>query len=115
MNKVFNNLSPTPQLAEGYTMFGIMKDFFRKPKTAQPPASLPAVKTDLHRYYSKTPSVIWFGHSSYLVHCDGINILVDPVLSGHASPIKNCPLKIISRLLPARMYTVPMICRRSTC
>jgi L-ascorbate metabolism protein UlaG (beta-lactamase superfamily) len=89
MNKVFNNLSPTPQLAEGYTMFGIMKDFFRKPKTAQPPASLPAVKTDLHRYYSKTPSVIWFGHSSYLVHCDGINILVDPVLSGHASPIKN--------------------------
>jgi L-ascorbate metabolism protein UlaG (beta-lactamase superfamily) len=47
---------------------------------------LPHVKTDLKSYYSKKPSIIWFGHSSYLVHADGINILVDPVFSGNASP-----------------------------
>jgi len=63
-----------------------MKDFFLKPKPAAP-AKIPSVKTDLKSYYSKPPSIIWFGHSSYLIHCDGINILIDPVFSGHASPV----------------------------
>lgn len=60
--------------------------FFARPKTLQPPTILPSIKTNLHDYYSNSPSVIWFGHSSYLIHCDGFNILVDPVLSGYASP-----------------------------
>jgi L-ascorbate metabolism protein UlaG (beta-lactamase superfamily) len=29
---------------------------------------------------------VWFGHSSYFIQIDGKKILVDPVLSGHASP-----------------------------
>jgi L-ascorbate metabolism protein UlaG (beta-lactamase superfamily) len=82
----FANLSYTPQLAEGYSMIKVMKDFFSRPKTVLPPAPLPSVKTDLRSYYSKSPSIVWFGHSSYLVHCNGLNILVDPVFSGHASP-----------------------------
>ncbi len=82
----FQNFSVTPQLAEDVSMFSVMKDFFLKPKPAAP-AKIPSIKTDLKSYYSKKPSIIWFGHSSYLIHCDGINILVDPVFSGHASPI----------------------------
>ena len=82
----FENLSFTPQLAEGSTLFSVLKAFFSKPKTTKPQFALPAVKTDLHSFYSKKPAIIWFGHSSYLIHCDGINILVDPVLSGYASP-----------------------------
>jgi L-ascorbate metabolism protein UlaG (beta-lactamase superfamily) len=31
--------------------------------------------------------IVWFGHSSYLVHAGGKNILVDPVFSGYASPV----------------------------
>lgn len=85
---VFENLSDTPQLAEGFTLFSALKAFFSKPKTTVPASALPAVKTDLKSYYSKKPSVIWFGHSSYFIHCDGINILVDPVLSGYASPVR---------------------------
>ena len=83
----FQNLSDTPQLAEGYSMLGVMKDFFfSKPAGIVPPSSLPHVKTDLKSYHSAKPSIIWFGHSSYLIHADGVNILVDPVFSGHASP-----------------------------
>lgn len=87
-NGTFQNLSETPQLAEGVSMLSVMKDFFFKRGVVSPPAALPALKTDLKAYYSEKPSVIWFGHSSYLVHCQGINILVDPVFSGHASPFR---------------------------
>ena len=83
----FENLSKTRQLAEGYSMLDIIKTSMRKPKESKPLQSLPSVKTDLKNYYSKAPSIIWFGHSSYLIHADGKNILVDPVLSGYASPV----------------------------
>jgi L-ascorbate metabolism protein UlaG (beta-lactamase superfamily) len=85
---VFQNLSRTPQLGEGYTLFDVLKTLFNKPKTIVPRDELPALRTDLKNYHSKKPSVIWFGHSSYLVHADGMNILVDPVFSGHASPFR---------------------------
>ncbi|MET0392460.1 MAG: MBL fold metallo-hydrolase, partial [Chitinophagaceae bacterium] len=68
-------------------LFSVLKAFFSKPKTTVPASPLPAVKTDLLSYHSEKPSVIWFGHSSYLVHAAGVNILVDPVLSGYASPV----------------------------
>lgn len=83
---VFQNFSDTPSLAEGVSMFSMMKDFLLKPRKVKPGVPVPSVQTNLKDFYSKTPAVIWFGHSSYLVHCDGYNILVDPVLSGHASP-----------------------------
>ncbi len=86
-NGTFQNFSATPSLAEGVSMFGLMKDFFFKPDKVTPPFTVPSVQTNLKTYYSKKLSVIWFGHSSYLIHCDGVNILVDPVFSGHASPV----------------------------
>ncbi|MBS1934351.1 MAG: MBL fold metallo-hydrolase, partial [Bacteroidetes bacterium] len=33
--------------------------------------------------------IVWFGHSSYFMQVDGKKIIVDPVLSGYASPIKS--------------------------
>jgi L-ascorbate metabolism protein UlaG (beta-lactamase superfamily) len=82
----FKNLSYTPQLTEGHSMLGVMKDFFTRGRSVLPASDLPSVKTDLKNYFSDTPSIFWFGHSSYLIHCKGINILVDPVFSGYASP-----------------------------
>ncbi|MES2592857.1 MAG: MBL fold metallo-hydrolase [Bacteroidota bacterium] len=83
----FENISNTRQFAEGYSLIDVIKASMSKPKESKPLVSLPSVKTDLKNYYSKAPSIIWFGHSSYLIHADGKNILVDPVLSGHASPV----------------------------
>src|SRR4051812_24788580 len=104
----FQNLSFTPQLTEGHSMLSVMKDFFTRGKSVLPTKRLPSVKTDLKNYYSKAPSIFWFGHSSYLIHCDGVNILVDPVFSGHASPF-SWYLKALKEV----MYIRLRICRRS--
>jgi L-ascorbate metabolism protein UlaG (beta-lactamase superfamily) len=82
----FENLSDTPMMAEGVSMPKVLLAFLNKPKSVAPPRPLPSVKTDLRTLNSDVPTVVWFGHSSYLINCRGINILVDPVLSGHASP-----------------------------
>jgi len=82
----FQNLSHTPQLAKGYSMTKVMREFFSRGKKVLPSSAIPSVRTDLKHYYSAVPAIIWFGHSSYLVHYKGINILVDPVFCGHASP-----------------------------
>ena len=87
-NGQFQNLLPTPTIAEGVTYSRILADYFRKPVNVSPPSVLPSVKTNLNAL-GPAPQLVWFGHSSYLIHVGGINILVDPVFSGHASPFSN--------------------------
>jgi L-ascorbate metabolism protein UlaG (beta-lactamase superfamily) len=84
--RIFENLSETPQLAKGVSMVSLMRDFLFRPKSIAPAAVFPKDKTNLKTFYSEKPAIVWFGHSSYLIHFSGINILVDPVLSGYASP-----------------------------
>lgn len=86
-NGAFQNLSFTPTMAPDVSFIHILKDMFRRPKSVRPQNIIPSVKTDLKSLFSKDPLIIWFGHSSYLIHCNGQNILVDPVFSGHASPM----------------------------
>ena len=83
---VFQNLSHTESLVKGASFLKIMWRFFNKPKNTAPPKSLPSVKTDLRSLPNDKPAIVWFGHSSYFIGINGKNILVDPVLSGHASP-----------------------------
>ena len=53
----------------------------------KPVDKLPSVKTDLLSLDINKDVLIWFGHSSYFIQVDGKRILVDPVLSGSASPL----------------------------
>ncbi len=88
-NNQFKNLSHTPSFTEGATYFSVMKKFlFEKNKHSRPKAELPSVKTDLHNLRPEENVLVWFGHSSYFFQIDGKKILVDPVFSGHASPVK---------------------------
>ncbi|MDR0661432.1 MAG: MBL fold metallo-hydrolase [Prevotellaceae bacterium] len=57
---------------------------FKKPRLSE---SMPSIKTDLKGTIFNAPTVIWFGHSSYLISYKDFNILVDPVFSGYGSPI----------------------------
>ena len=87
-NGSFNNLSNTPQLTEGASFYSVMKEFlFRKSKKASPKDMLPSGKTDLLQLDPGKNILVWFGHSSYFMQVDGKTILVDPVLSGAASPL----------------------------
>jgi L-ascorbate metabolism protein UlaG (beta-lactamase superfamily) len=84
---VFQNLEETNLLAPDASYIGMTVSFFAKGERREPVDSLPSVKTDLESLPDK-PLLIWFGHSSYLIHLDGKNILVDPVLSDRPSPVQ---------------------------
>jgi len=85
----FQNLSHTPSLAEGVSVYTAMKEFFfDKSKRNKPADVLPSKKTDLLNLDPAKDILVWFGHSSYFIQLDGKKILVDPVLSGSASPVK---------------------------
>lgn len=73
-------------LLAGASYWSMMREYWNKPKTTTPPGPIPSVRTDLFALSSGSPTVVWFGHSSYLLKLDGMHILVDPVFSGHASP-----------------------------
>jgi len=84
----FKNLSHTPDLTEGVSYYAVMKEFlFSEKKRVKPSDTIPSVKTDLLNLDPKEDVLIWFGHSSYLIQIDGKRILVDPVMSGAASPL----------------------------
>jgi L-ascorbate metabolism protein UlaG (beta-lactamase superfamily) len=83
----FSNLSATPVMAEDSSFWKTLKSYLNKPKNIKPSAIIPSVKTNLHSLPNDSPVIVWFGHSSYLLRIDGINILVDPVFSGNAAPV----------------------------
>lgn len=85
-NGVFENLSATEMMVHGVSYMRMTWRFFNKPKDTMPSRPLPSIKTGLHSINTDQPVIIWFGHSSYFIRTGGKNILVDPVLSGHASP-----------------------------
>jgi L-ascorbate metabolism protein UlaG (beta-lactamase superfamily) len=85
-NGTFHNATATQTLAKGDSFLKITWRFLNKPKNTVPPSALPSLATNLKSIAKDSPTVIWFGHSSYLININGKNILVDPVFSGHASP-----------------------------
>jgi hypothetical protein len=86
-NGSFQNLEVTPVMPEDASYWGMMKDFINKDPNNIPAYPLPSVKTDLKALADDKPSIVWFGHSSYLIKSKGITVLVDPVFSGNASPV----------------------------
>lgn len=85
----FQNVSYTPDLKEGTSYYTVMKEFFfdKSPRNT-PAAVLPSQKVNLLALNPKEDILVWFGHSSYFIQLDGKTMLVDPVMSGHASPVK---------------------------
>lgn len=84
----FQNLNPTPQLAEDASMPKVMyKFFFSKKEKVTPDKTFAFTKTDLKNLNPDENFYVWMGHSSYFLQIEGKKILVDPVLSGNASPL----------------------------
>ena len=83
----FQNLEFTPVMPENVSYMGMMKDFIKKDKDNIPPQPIPSIKTDLKSLSDTVPTIVWFGHSSYLIKSKGVTVLVDPVFSGYTSPV----------------------------
>lgn len=60
----------------------------KKPANTRPPKPLPVFITDIMSNDYKAPTVIWFGHSSFLLKTAQANILFDPDFSDYAGPFK---------------------------
>ncbi len=92
----FQNINDTPQLTSDKGFVGAMWDFiFGDYPRTKPIDEMPYLKTDLLNLDRNKDILVWFGHSSYFIQIDGRRILVDPVLTGAASPVSfvNKPFK----------------------
>lgn len=69
----------------------LINDWFSSGVDRVPNEALPQVKPDLNGFLkpSNQLKTIWFGHSSFLLNMAGKIILVDPVFSESASPLKS--------------------------
>jgi len=86
---VFENLEPTPAITEGTPYSKLLASlFFGKDARLRPDKPLPVVQTDLRKLPVDSNLYLWFGHSSYLLQIDGKKIVVDPVFSTYASPVR---------------------------
>lgn len=82
----FQNLSFTPDLNPKYSYWSILIMALKKHKDKYPVNKIPFIKTNLREVDPLQNSIVWFGHSSYLLFFEGKKILVDPVFSGYAAP-----------------------------
>jgi L-ascorbate metabolism protein UlaG (beta-lactamase superfamily) len=82
----FHNQSPTEVMRPDVSYWELTKAYFNKPTDIEPAAALPHIETNLNQLHDSLPTLVWFGHSSYLIKHQGKTILVDPVFSGYAAP-----------------------------
>ena len=87
-NGRFQNLTPTVVMPKQKSKFKTFKALLNKPKDNIPLKPIPAVKFSVENTKSEALNYAWFGHSSYFLKYHSYSILVDPVFSGFASPIK---------------------------
>jgi L-ascorbate metabolism protein UlaG (beta-lactamase superfamily) len=86
----FENLEFTPDLSEDTNIAKVLYEFmFKQNKRKTPQQKIPSVKTNLSALPINQNVLVWFGHSSYYLIFEGKRFLIDPVLSGFASPINN--------------------------
>jgi len=87
-NGQFQNLLDTPMMTgEKGGLMTTLGYIFNRNKRRVPTERIPSVREDLKHLDPAGNHFVWFGHSSYLLQVEGKRILVDPVLSGRASPV----------------------------
>ncbi|RYE53082.1 MAG: MBL fold metallo-hydrolase [Sphingobacteriales bacterium] len=83
----FQNRSYTPMKPEnisyGQMFYGFL---FKRHSDRSPKSNIPTREPNFDGIL--TPKVTWFGHSTYLLQSDGMNVLVDPVFCRRASPFQ---------------------------
>ena len=108
-NGSFQNQSLTPVMADDVSFLSVSREFFLgRSKRIAPVDEIPSVKTDLIKLDKDQDVLVWFGHSSYFIQIDGKKILIDPVLSGHASPF-SFSIKAFKGTDPYKVKDIPEI------
>ncbi len=86
-NDMFQNINITKTFSPKSSYISLIKKYINLPKESTP-AEVPVYqKANLKNTVSDKPTIIWFGHSSYIIYIQWKVILVDPVFSKNASPV----------------------------
>lgn len=83
----FQNREETSVEAKESNAMKLLGGYWSRSPENEPKTPLPSVKTDLRTLPDELPTLVWFGHSSYLIKHRGFTVLMDPVFSGSASPV----------------------------
>lgn len=84
----FHNQIPTQMMTGSKGSLAMWREFlFNGSRRLKPAGAIPSVKQDLLGLPPEKNAVAWFGHSSYFIQAGDKRLLVDPVLSGRASPL----------------------------
>ncbi len=87
-NGTFHNPTPEPILSNnGSFALAVLRSLFAKRNNPVPPAPVPAGRVDLNALDRNRDTVVWLGHSSFLIQAEKRRILVDPVCSPFAAPV----------------------------
>jgi L-ascorbate metabolism protein UlaG (beta-lactamase superfamily) len=85
----FRNTVPTANFTRDGSKGKVLSDLvLRRRGRLSPEEPLPHIRTNLKTLPPDRDVLVWFGHSSYYLQIGGKKILVDPVLSGYASPFR---------------------------
>ena len=84
----FRNLMAQTGVSEGtHLLAEICKSYFKRFPNRNPIDPIPSIKTDLKALNPTHDLMVWFGHSSVFMQLHGKTFLLDPVMSGRASPL----------------------------
>lgn len=103
--RAFRNPWPnsTPQGFRGVVKWMLTRSRNAKPSIASD-AALPRPANSVRPpERSRHLAITWIGHSSFLIQCDGLNILTDPMWSARASPVTFAgPRRLVPPAIPLR-------------
>ena len=85
----FRNLIPGPILNDDESfVIALLRSLVTKKEQPAPPHPVPFLRVNLRSLNRNEDSVVWLGHSSFLIHIGGLRILIDPVFSPYAAPVR---------------------------
>ena len=107
----FVNLIPTSMDMSPGKMFSTMLDFIKGVPNARPDFEIPLLKIDslAITQWDEPASLVWFGHSAFLLQLDGENILIDPMFGDTPAPHPWLGNKRYSNGLPIELAKLPEI------
>lgn len=110
--EIFDNLNPVKKDYGWSFMQKMVQKQLNASSSRRPQKQLPFVKwskKDVLTLDDSATTAIWFGHSAFFLKMNGKNILLDPMLGAHASPVPFGTSKRFSATLPLAVENLPSI------
>ncbi|RJX39554.1 MBL fold metallo-hydrolase [Paenibacillus pinisoli] len=104
----FRNQMPTSMVNSPKDTFDALIKTIKGTPNSRPKGDVPVEPFDSKAFMeNKEDQVVWFGHSTLLLKVDGVKLLIDPVFSDYASPVRFFGPKRYSDKLPAEIEELP--------